>query len=136
MNNWFLIPYMVLRLSMMDQPALMVHDPAWPLYTVGPEYVTEVDITFGVDLFSFLTLEGQLVNKQVPPWAEENSGNWFSPFQDQYYVRAFAHWKGLSLGIEHQCDHPVYPWLEEDVPRWDYAYNYKIFLEIDSRGFR
>jgi hypothetical protein len=93
-----------------------------------------VDITVGVTFLNVLTIEGQWQNLMVPPWGDEADNIWFDPFQDRYYVRAYAEHRGFKLGIEHQCDHPVTTWGSPAAPQWDYAYSWKVFLEIDTRG--
>ena len=72
---------------------------------VEPDHVISVDVTAGVELFDLVSIEGEIDTLCVAPW--EDGGDWFGPYQVDYYFRAYVEYKGFTAGFEHLCRHPV-----------------------------
>jgi hypothetical protein len=70
-----------------------------------------VDASAGLEAFGFLRLSAGIETLMLRnPYA---AGMAFSPFQSNYRASASVFYRGLEVGIAHECDHPVMSgWLQ------------------------
>ena len=113
-------PIMTVEMGYMlgDGYTVAIQD-AYPmvLFDVTPKGTIDLDITVGAELFKYLWLEGQFITYMTLIDLNPMNGM-FSPFQMEYGFRAGLQLKGLRLGYEHWCYHPIEVYGDRTVKRF------------------
>lgn len=94
--NSILVPFFVFALGYMPD-AMM---PDLKMYN----HLFQTDITVGVEVKEFLTIQGRIVTSMTAP----DDLPYFEPYQDDYYIGAHIEHNGWKLEFMHLCSHPVF----------------------------
>ena len=91
-------------------PILIINLSIFPIYiennTQMPDNMVQANITVGFELFNLVSVEGETDISMVPIFIGTSL---FSPFQADFYFRAYIEKSGFTIGYEHLCRHPVEP---------------------------
>ena len=103
----WLTPILIINLALTTGTIDKVSDGSNEIRFELPDQMVSTEITTGALLWNTLGIEGETHVFTSPPWLDDSVS--FSPFQADFYFRAYLTRWGLTLGVEHLCTHPIEP---------------------------